>query len=86
MVWALIKRKPRGLRFANAGVLFAVLRVWEEIPQDMIDNLCRSFPPRYQVCIELSRSSLNGYWCEVNRVYHGLDRENALPEPTIAEE
>jgi hypothetical protein len=62
MVWALIKRKLKGLRFANADALFAaIFQVWEEILQDVIDNLCGSFSARCQVCIELSGSSLNGH-------------------------
>jgi hypothetical protein len=47
MVWVLIKRKLRGLGFASADALFAVIfQVWEEIPQDVVDNLCASFPAR----------------------------------------
>jgi hypothetical protein len=87
MVWVLIKCKLKSLRFVNADVLFAVMfQVWEEIPEDLTDNLCESFPAQCQECVELSGSSLNGYWREVYRVHHELDRENVSPEPTIADE
>jgi hypothetical protein len=87
LVWALIKHKPKGRRFANAGALFAaIFQVWQEIPHDVIDNLCGSFPARCQVCVELSWSSSNKHWREVHLVHHELDCENVRPEPTIADE
>jgi hypothetical protein len=62
MVWTLIKRQLGVLRSANADALFEVIfQVWEEIPQDVMDSLCVSFPARGQVCVELSESSLNGH-------------------------
>jgi hypothetical protein len=86
LVWALIKRKLKILRFANADPFFtAIFQVWDEILQDMIDNLCGSFPARCQVCVELSGSSLNGHWREVHRVHHEPDRENVPSELTIAD-
>jgi hypothetical protein len=86
MVWALIKRMLKGLRFANADALFAaIFQVWEEILQDVIDNLYGSFQGRCQVCVELSGSSLIGHWREVHRMYHELDHENVHPEPTITD-
>jgi hypothetical protein len=87
MVWALIKHKLKGLRFANADALFAaIFHVWEDISQDVTDNLCESFSARCQVCVKLSRSSLHGPWREVHRVHHEPDRENVPPERTITEE
>jgi hypothetical protein len=87
MVWALIKHKLKGLRFANANALFAaIFQAWQEIPQDVIDNLCGNFPARCQVRVELSGISLNGHWREVHRVHHELGRENVPPKPTIADE
>jgi hypothetical protein len=45
MAGALIKNKLRDLRFANAEALFtAICQIWEAIPQDVIDDLCGSFP------------------------------------------
>jgi hypothetical protein len=87
MVWALIKGKLKGLRFANADALVAaIFQVWQAIPQDVIDNLCVSFPARCQVCVEMSGSSLNEHWREEHGVHHELDRENLPPDPTIADD
>jgi hypothetical protein len=87
MVWALIKRCLRNLRFANAGALFAaIFQVWEEIPQDVIDNLCQSFAARCQVWVERRGNSLNGHWREVHRVHHKPDRESVHPEAPIADQ
>jgi hypothetical protein len=87
MVWALTRRKLRGLWFVNGDALFAaIFHIWEEIPRDVVNNLCWSFPARCQVCVELSGGSLNGHWRKVHRVHHELDRENVPPESTIADE
>jgi hypothetical protein len=44
----------------GADTIFAaIFQIWDQIPQDVIDNLCESFPARCQVCVELSGSSLN---------------------------
>jgi hypothetical protein len=63
----------------------AIFQVLEEIPQDVIDNFCGSFPARCQVDVELSGSSLIGHWREVHQVHHELDRKNVPPEPTTAD-
>jgi hypothetical protein len=72
-VWAYIKRKLKGRRFANADELFAALsQEWEAIPQEMIDDFCSSFRARCQVCVNHGGQSLNRHWGEVHAIHHPI--------------
>jgi transposase len=71
MIWSIIKRKLRGMRFANADELFsAVEQALASIPQSEIDNLVSSFLARCQVCVNWNGAALNGHWREVHELHH----------------
>jgi transposase len=70
-VWAYIKRRLKGRRFANADELFAAIsQEGQAIPQDMIDRFCSSFRARCRVCANHRGQSLNRHWPEVHAIHH----------------
>jgi hypothetical protein len=70
-MWAMIKRKLKGQRFANGDSLFQrIAQAWADVSQQEIDNLCSSFRARCHVCAQHGGQSLNGRWTEVHRVHH----------------
>jgi hypothetical protein len=80
MVWAIIKKKIKGKKFANVGELFmGVEEEWNRIPQETIDSLVGSFEARCRVCIEQNGGPLNGHWDRVHELHHQLDPAN-VPE------
>jgi hypothetical protein len=70
-MWAIIKRRLKGRRFANGDELFdALSREWADIYPEAINNLCSSFKSRCEVCAKHEGASLNGYWPEVRCAHH----------------
>jgi hypothetical protein len=87
MMWAIVKRKLRGSRFATADDLsHAAAEAWDSVDQEVIDNLCSSFVARCRVCVDLRGESLNGHWRTVHRIHHEFDPANTPPEPTSVKE
>jgi transposase len=79
-MWALVKRLLRGKQFDNEDELFdAMSAAWDSIPMDWINKLCRSFPARCTVCIELDGHNLNGHGGRVMQVREALEAEAATP-------
>jgi hypothetical protein len=69
-MWAAIKRKLKGKKFANAKELFAaVSREWDAISVNIVQNLYSSFPARCKVCIELNGGCLNQHWTRVRELH-----------------
>jgi hypothetical protein len=67
-IWAYLKRKIRGKTFSSDEELFAELqRLWNEIPDSLINKLISSFRARCIVCARHGGASLNGHWAEVRR-------------------
>jgi hypothetical protein len=59
-MWAIVKKKLKGRRFADEGELFkAVSEAWDSIEMTTINNLVNSFPARCQVCVEVNGACLN---------------------------
>jgi hypothetical protein len=86
MVWSIIKRKLKGKRFRTADELFGALkRAWDEIPQELLDNLVRTFLARCHMCIELDRAYLNGKCRRVHQIHHASDPGHVPEEPTEVE-
>jgi hypothetical protein len=70
-MWAIVKRKLKGRRFADGDELFAAMsQAWGETSQEEIDHLCSSFNARCQVCIKHQGQSLNRHWHEVHAIHH----------------
>jgi hypothetical protein len=87
MVWAVIKRIFRRRRFVDADELFTeISQAWDQIGQEVIDNLCSGFVARCRVCIDVGGKGLNGHWRAVHRIHHEMDQEHVPAELTSAED
>jgi hypothetical protein len=86
MVWSIIKRKLNGERFRTADKLFSAFeRAWDEIPQELLDNLVGRFLGGYRVCIELNGACLNGHWRKIHQIHHTRDPVPVPEEQTEVE-
>jgi hypothetical protein len=68
-MWPLVKKKLKGMRFADQNQLFkAVCEAWNAIELETVNSLVHSFPARCQVCIEVGGDYLNQHWARVGKV------------------
>jgi hypothetical protein len=82
MIWAIIKRRPKGRRFNNETELFTGIQAeWDLLDQRTIDNLLSSFRARCQVCVAHNGESPNGHWCNVHAFHHGAGPLEIPAEP-----
>jgi hypothetical protein len=87
MIWSIIKRKLRGMRFNTIQELFdAAVAAWRGIGQDVIDNLLGSFRARCVVCLRHGGACLNGHWGEVHAEHHKNDPKRVPSTPDFVEE
>jgi hypothetical protein len=77
-MWAIVKKKPRGRRFADGKALFAAMsEAWNAIPMKKINKLLDSFPARCQACQDLGGHCLNGRWGLTKKAQEGMDTSGA---------
>jgi hypothetical protein len=70
-VWKLLKERPDLTSISSPEDLDqAILRAWDSITLDEINNFVASFQTRLETCIELAGESLNGHWKNVHEKHH----------------
>ena len=81
VMWALMKQKIDVTAINTAEQLFQrASDAWEDISQEVVDNICSSFEARLRVVLHLKGHSLNGHWTLVHQVHIIL--KNSKPEET----
>ena len=80
MMWALMKSKINVDDVHSKEELFIrVQQIWNEIPQDMVDNMASSFEARLRACLYLRGDSLNGHWLYVHKI-HVLTQSTSIED------
>jgi hypothetical protein len=77
-MWAIVKKRLRGRRFANEDELFAAMsEAWNAIPMKKINKLVQSFLARCKVCVDLGGHCLNGHWGLTKKARKEMDASSA---------
>lgn len=70
-VWGYMKKKISGKKYQNEKELYENLsQIWNDIPNETLNNYTSSFWARCKVCEKYNGDSLNGRWSEVKELHN----------------
>lgn len=83
LLWAIMKKRvavaQRGKEITKQELIEILHTVWEEISQELIDNLCNSFEGRLRLCSEFSGNSISRHLNLSSILNDHLSRRNNNP-------